>query len=155
MALAVSWVRGLNTGERYEWSTSKDDVFSVTSVKGQFTASWHTKTDGLAPATPYVRPPRANSSPASPNASWVHFSFTLSFSIGNDETSRFRARLDSQQWLLFAPHWALLLTTASAAVLIKPAPRWRFSLRDLFVFSTLAALVLGAFEIASKLTSEN
>jgi hypothetical protein len=41
------------------------------------------------------------------------------------------------------PNWLPLLTTALLAIAIRPKPRWRFGLRDLFTLTTVAALVIG------------
>jgi hypothetical protein len=45
------------------------------------------------------------------------------------------------QWLL--PIWSLVLTTALLAIAIRPKPRSRFGLRDLFTLTTVAAVVMG------------
>jgi hypothetical protein len=41
------------------------------------------------------------------------------------------------------PHWFLVLVTASLAIAIKPKPHWHFSLRQIVVFTTLFAVLLG------------
>ncbi len=42
------------------------------------------------------------------------------------------------------PHWFLVLVMGSFAILLKPKPRLQFSLRDLLLFTTIAAVILGA-----------
>lgn len=49
-----------------------------------------------------------------------------------------------------APHWFLVVVTGMLAVLSKPKPRFKFSLRDILIVVTLVAVVLGALEAASK-----
>jgi hypothetical protein len=41
------------------------------------------------------------------------------------------------------PIWCFILFTLLLAIAIRPQPRWRFGLRDLFTLTTVAALVIG------------
>jgi hypothetical protein len=41
------------------------------------------------------------------------------------------------------PHWFLVVVTGALAVLLKPKPRLKFSLRELLTLTTVAAIVLG------------
>lgn len=57
-------------------------------------------------------------------------------------------RIDSmfhskQGWQIIVPHWPLFLSTLLLAIAIRPKPRWRFGLRDSFVFITSAAAIIG------------
>lgn len=45
---------------------------------------------------------------------------------------------------LSIPHWFLILLTGGFAILLKPKPRLRFSLRELLLLTTITAVVLGA-----------
>jgi hypothetical protein len=41
------------------------------------------------------------------------------------------------------PIWIFILATLLLAIAIRPQPRWRFGLLDLFTLSTVAAIVVG------------
>ncbi len=73
----------------------------------------------------------------------------------------FRAELMSQQgipshgfrlsemksgWAASIPHWTLALVTAAACIALRPSPRLRFGLRDIFAVLTIAAVVFGSFK---------
>jgi hypothetical protein len=40
-----------------------------------------------------------------------------------------------------APHWLFTTLSASAAIALRPPPRYRFSLFDLFTLTTFAAIL--------------
>jgi len=67
---------------------------------------------------------------------------------------RFRVRSSPGLFGVTAPHWFLVVVTGMLAVLSKPKPRLKFSLRELLTVLTLVAVVLGAVEAASKLLVE-
>jgi hypothetical protein len=48
------------------------------------------------------------------------------------------------------PYWSLALTFGLLALLLRPPPRLRFGLRELFVVVTLAAITLGLFEVGMR-----
>jgi hypothetical protein len=50
-------------------------------------------------------------------------------------------------WQLSSPHWLLVLLLASAAVLLKPSPRTRCRLRELFAIVTLATVAFGGVAV--------
>lgn len=47
-------------------------------------------------------------------------------------------------WTVWLPHWLRGLITGGLALLIKPKPRFKFSLCELIILTTVAAIVLGA-----------
>jgi hypothetical protein len=49
--------------------------------------------------------------------------------------------------VLICPHWLFLIIAGGLAVALKPAPRRKFSLRDLLVFVTVAAIAIGMITI--------
>ncbi|TWT99937.1 hypothetical protein Pla108_08810 [Botrimarina colliarenosi] len=49
------------------------------------------------------------------------------------------------------PHWFVLLFATALAVVLRPHPRWRFGLRDLFAFSTIVAVVAAGYTLLSRL----
>jgi hypothetical protein len=51
------------------------------------------------------------------------------------------------------PNWLLTLSTGTLAILLKPKPRLKFSLLDLLLFTTIAAIVLGTVTTLARLTS--
>lgn len=53
--------------------------------------------------------------------------------------------LGPQQWYVIIPHWFPVAALAVIAIAIRPAPRFKFNLRDLFTLTTVAALVIGPF----------
>jgi hypothetical protein len=59
----------------------------------------------------------------------------------NAHSPDFAFEIGSFGWLVFVPHYALMLFPAACATL--PWLRWRFSLRTLLILMTLAAAVLG------------
>jgi len=61
-------------------------------------------------------------------------------------TFGFRARILPGSWGVAAPYWFRMLSICPLAVLLKPEPRLRVGLRDLFIIVTLVALIRGAFE---------
>jgi hypothetical protein len=46
-------------------------------------------------------------------------------------------------WGVTGPHWFFMLIAAILAVVSRPAPRWRFGMRELLVISTIGAVVVG------------
>ena len=48
--------------------------------------------------------------------------------------------------LLQVPHWSLVLLFGSLGLLVRPQPRMKFGLRELFIIITLAAAVLAGLE---------
>jgi hypothetical protein len=46
-------------------------------------------------------------------------------------------------WLVVFPHWFVILLAALLAISTRPAPRFKFSLRDLLTLTTVAALTIG------------
>jgi hypothetical protein len=42
-----------------------------------------------------------------------------------------------------APHWTFVLVIAFLAIALRPKPRWRYGVRDLFVFLTVTAIIVG------------
>ena len=50
----------------------------------------------------------------------------------------------------FVPHWFLVLLTASQALLLKPKPRLKFSLRELVVLTTVAAIMCGGVAVLAS-----
>ena len=55
-----------------------------------------------------------------------------------------RARVALAVWF---PHWFVVLVFAILAILFKPPPRFRVSLRELLVIVTVAAVTLGSVEL--------
>jgi hypothetical protein len=47
------------------------------------------------------------------------------------------------QWEVYIPTWFPVLIFALLTIAIRPAPRFKFSLRDLLTLTTVAALVIG------------
>src|SRR5262249_24978567 len=48
------------------------------------------------------------------------------------------------------PHWFFVLIAALSAIAWRPSPRFRFSIRELLVLTTLSAVVLGFFVAFSR-----
>ncbi|TWU30264.1 hypothetical protein Pla144_10500 [Bythopirellula polymerisocia] len=55
----------------------------------------------------------------------------------------FNGQLRKLVWKGSIPYWFLCLATAMLAILLKPKPRLRYSLRELFVITTIVAFMLG------------
>ena len=53
-------------------------------------------------------------------------------------------------WYIFSPHWLLVLVTGLLAIAIRPVPRWRASLRELFLFITLGAITVGTVVVVIR-----
>jgi hypothetical protein len=47
------------------------------------------------------------------------------------------------RWTLAFPHWFAVVVTGVLTIALRPRPRWRFTLRDIFVATTLFAIILG------------
>jgi hypothetical protein len=45
-------------------------------------------------------------------------------------------------WGVTGPHWFFIIIAAILAVISRPAPRWRFGMRELLVISTIGAVVV-------------
>ena len=52
--------------------------------------------------------------------------------------------------MLIVPHWFLVIVSGCLAVVLKPKPRLRFSLRDLLVAMTMVAVVVAALAALPK-----
>jgi hypothetical protein len=52
------------------------------------------------------------------------------------------------------PHWFLVLLIATISLVVKPKPRFRFGLRELFVLSTVGAITVGTLVIVLRALSE-
>jgi len=61
------------------------------------------------------------------------------------EKSLDKGTQNSWEWHMRFPHWCSLLITGLLAILVRPTPRFRFTLRDLFAFTTIVAVVAGSF----------
>ncbi len=68
-----------------------------------------------------------------PRFPWEHDRIVLGFAY----------LLHPQSWSFAVPFWFPTLTLFALAVLLTPAPRWRFSLRRLLAIITMSAVVLG------------
>lgn len=55
-------------------------------------------------------------------------------------------RLPAEQRIVF-PHWFPALLSAIVALLVKPPPRLRLGLRELFTLTTIAALTVGGIAL--------
>ena len=55
----------------------------------------------------------------------------------------FNAIFSESSWRVTLPHWFLLIMTGVSAIFLKQKPRFRFSLGDILLFTTIAACVLG------------
>jgi hypothetical protein len=55
--------------------------------------------------------------------------------------------------ITFAPHWFVALVFAALAFALKPKPRLRFSLSDLLVLTTFAAVLVAGVAGLSRLAS--
>jgi hypothetical protein len=49
-----------------------------------------------------------------------------------------------------APHWFFVAAATSLAVALRPAPRRKFSVRDVLVLVTVAVLAIGALTILRR-----
>jgi hypothetical protein len=56
-------------------------------------------------------------------------------------------------WNVYAPHWFVALVFAALAFALKPKPRLKFSLADLMVLMTFAAVLLAGVAGLSRLAS--
>jgi hypothetical protein len=54
-------------------------------------------------------------------------------------------------WVLFAPHWFVAIVFAALAFVLKPKPRLRFSLSDLLILMTFAAVLVAGVASLSGL----
>lgn len=48
------------------------------------------------------------------------------------------------------PHWFAVLSTALLVIAIRPKPRWRFGLRELFLISTFGAFAFGTLAMLMR-----
>ena len=96
---------------------------------------------------------------------WSNPTHTLSSGLSSDPTDEWQSVVDKAGGLgikgrepfgfgwggmrpdetrAVAPHWFFVLVTGASSLALKPKPRLRFSLQDLLILTTLAAVVLGA-----------
>ena len=59
---------------------------------------------------------------------------------------RFRFQVKADSFRAAAPHWLFVIVFGILAVILKPKPRLRFSLRELLVAVAVAAIALGSVE---------
>lgn len=58
-----------------------------------------------------------------------------------------------ESWRVEMPHWPPVLAAGLLAVALRPSPRRRFSLRDLFLVTTILAATLGSLAAVSQLST--
>jgi hypothetical protein len=54
-----------------------------------------------------------------------------------------RQRRDNGYWKVTVPHWFIILPAAAASFAVRPAPRLKFTTRELLITVTIAAVELG------------
>lgn len=51
------------------------------------------------------------------------------------------------------PHWFPTLLAGAAVIALRPAPRWKFRLRDLMILTTIVGVMVGVVTALGRLAA--
>lgn len=128
LLLSAMWLRSLWWKDEVVWIFAPDRFIQVESDRGNLLSAFRDMRRVVRSPSNHPRT----------------FTFRSRWLSTSDRYRGFGGYVSRQFAFIASPYWFLVLTAATLGMLTAPLrPSWRFSLRSLFIATTLLAVLLG------------